>query len=102
VLSAIDRLAPQEPEVLDRAAEEFDSLRRRLSAVKAPEAIRATHDLIVRACTLGAIAAGLRGEAIRSRDETASRNAASAAAGALLLLDRACVELGCTPQLDLP
>jgi hypothetical protein len=44
------------------------------------------------------MAATLRADAGTRADPTMIRNASSAAAGALLLLDRVCIEIGC-PEL---
>ena len=44
------------------------------------------------------MAATLRADAGTRADPTDIRNASSAAAGALLLLDRVCIELGCTDE----
>ncbi|HSC27855.1 MAG TPA: hypothetical protein VLD67_11305 [Vicinamibacterales bacterium] len=97
VLSAIDSQAYQTADALDRAVSEFTEVQRQLAAAKVPEALRTAHDMLIRACTLGAMAAGLQHEAARAGDDTALRNAASAAAGSLLLMDRACIEIGCEP-----
>lgn len=96
VLSGIDRSTTQKPDVLEQAAVEFTEFRRALAGIKPPDALRPTYDMLVRACTLGTMASRLRADAERTGDAAALRNAASAAAGALLLIDRACVELGCT------
>jgi hypothetical protein len=76
-------------------AEEFDRIRRVISNVQPPSSMRSTHDLLVRACALGTMSARLRAEANRTSDIGQVRNAGSAAAGARLLLERVCVELGC-------
>jgi hypothetical protein len=44
------------------------------------------------------MAGRLRLESLRTADANAQRNAASAAAGAIILLDRACADLGCLVQ----
>jgi len=77
------------------AVEEFERLRSDLTAVKPPETLRSQHDMLFQAATLALMATRLRLEGFRTTDAATLRNAASAAAGATLLLDRACAELGC-------
>jgi hypothetical protein len=73
---------------------EFDRLRAELDAIKPPETVRSQHELIVQATRLGSTAARLRLEANQTRNAAVRRNAASAAAGASLMLDRAFAEVG--------
>jgi hypothetical protein len=80
------------------AAAELDSLARSLGGVKAPESLATTHDLLMRSCALGSRAVRLRLEFAASADVGAEQNAASAAAGALILLDRATRDLGYVPR----
>jgi hypothetical protein len=54
-----------------------------------------THELLLASCTLGATASRLGIEASRDRNQDVRKNAASAAAGALMFFDRACADLGC-------
>jgi hypothetical protein len=58
----------------------------------------ASHEQLVAACTLGATATRLGIEASRDQNPETRKNAASAAAGALMFFDRACSELGCGRQ----
>jgi hypothetical protein len=51
----------------------------------------------VRSCALAARAARMRQDSSASGDATVASNAASAAAGALILLDRATRDLGYVP-----
>ena len=51
-----------------------------------------THDMLLQSTTLAQRALKLR---MSGADPTALRNAGSAAAGALLLLDRVCIDVGC-------
>jgi hypothetical protein len=74
--------------------QEFDRLRDELDTIKPPETLRTQHDLLLQAARLGSTAARLRLEAIQNGSDAVRRNAASAAAGAMLLLDRAFAELG--------
>ena len=77
------------------AAEEFERLRQELVVIKPPDSLRSQHDMLVQSTTLALMATRLRLEAFRTSDPATLRNAASAAAGATLLLDRACADLGC-------
>ena len=63
--------------------------------MKAPDSLRSQHDMLVQSTILALMATRLRLEAFRTTDAATLRNAASAAAGATLLLDRACADLGC-------
>jgi hypothetical protein len=108
VSPALDRLRLQEPllnsldsaeaQPMDRvqlAVEEFERLRQELAGIKPPESLRSQHDMLIQSTTLALMATRLRVEAFRTSDPATLRNVASAAAGATLLLDRACADLGC-------
>ena len=75
---------------------ELSGILRALSTVRPAEPLVSTHDLLVRSASLALMAITLRdmgpGAGV---DQDALRNASSAAAGALLLLDRVCVDIGC-------
>jgi hypothetical protein len=73
---------------------EFDRLRDELGVVKPPETLRGQHDLLVQAARLATTAARLRLESVQTGNAAQRRNAASAAAGATLMLDRVFAELG--------
>jgi hypothetical protein len=92
VLVSIDRRS-EIPGDLGATASEFDAIGRLLGAIKPQPAREATHGLLVRTCALGARAARLLQTATQTRDESGQWNAASAAAGALILLDRAAKDL---------
>ena len=77
------------------AAQEFTELRRSLEAVQPPVALAVTHDLLMTSCTFGAMASRLGIDAAREGNLEIRGRAASAAAGSLMLFDRACVDLGC-------
>jgi hypothetical protein len=109
VSGALDRLRMQQPllksldanedqavERVQMAVDEFERLKQELAAVKPPATLRAQHSMLVQSSTLAVMAASLRLEWMRTGDVTTKRNASSAAAGAILLLDRACGELGCS------
>src|SRR5688500_4267595 len=95
-LASIDRQDPKPPEDLAVAREEFAAVLRVLTAYRASDAVRAAHDLLVRSASFALMAATLRNDAGTRADPEKMRNASSAAAGALLLLDRACIELDCS------
>jgi hypothetical protein len=78
---------------LDAAVNEFDTIGKLLGAIKPPRSRAGTHALLQRTCTMGARAVRMRQDGARSNDPTAALNAASAAAGALIMLDRANKEL---------
>jgi hypothetical protein len=105
---ALERLEAQQPivilldaegsisaEALQAALTEFTSVRRLLDGIKPSDALASTHELLIASCTLGATASRLGIEATRDRSAEARKNAASAAAGALMFFDRACADLGC-------
>jgi len=105
---ALDRLRLQEPlltsldiaedQTMDRvqlAVEEFERLRQELLGIKPPDSLRPQHDMLIQSTVLALMATRLRLEAFRTSDTATLRNAASAAAGATLLLDRVCADLGC-------
>ena len=68
---------------------------RALTGVRPPDSIRPTHDLLLKAVSFALMAATLRDDAGTRADPERLRNAGSAAAGALLLLDRVCEDIGC-------
>jgi hypothetical protein len=92
LLEAIDRRAPRLPGDLDAALKEFDEVARRLTAVKPPSSRTSTHALLLRTSTLGARAVRLR-QSATGQEAASGWEAASAAAGALLMLDRANADL---------
>ena len=80
---------------LQLALNELDRIQKELAAIEPPASVRNQHDLFVQAARLGFMALTLRMEAAKSPDPSAARNAAAAAAGAVLTLDRACADIGC-------
>jgi hypothetical protein len=109
IAGALDRLRMQQPllksldtnedqaiERVQMAIDEFERLKQELSQVKPPDTLRVQHGMLVQSSTLAVMAATLRLEWMRTGEATTKRNASSAAAGAILLLDRACGELGCS------
>jgi AMIN domain-containing protein len=88
LLEAIDRRTAKLPGDLDAALQEFDDAAKLLTAVKPPSSRMSTHALLLRTCTLGARAVRMRQTAM-GQDAASGWEAASAAAGALLMLERA-------------
>ena len=94
LLASIDRRAAQPVGDLRAAIIEFNAVSRILVAIKVPTSRETTQNLLLRACDLGARASRMRVE-LESTDDLAPRwNAASAAAGALIMLDSASADLG--------
>ena len=89
LLESIDRRADAVSGDLDAAAKEFDAIGKLLSTINPPASRQGTHALLQRVCTLGARAVRMRQDAAAATDSTPNWDAASAAAGALLMLDRA-------------
>jgi hypothetical protein len=92
LLEAIDHRTDKLPGNLDAALKEFDDLAKLLTTVKSPPSRTSTHALLLRTCTLGERAVRLRQGAV-GQDAASSWEAASAAAGALLMLERATTDL---------
>jgi hypothetical protein len=81
------------------AAQEYTELRSILQKVQPSALLAVTHDLLMTSCTLGAMATSLGIEAAQSGNAETRRRASSAAAGSMMLFDRACVDLICAkPQ----
>ena len=81
------------PGDLDAAAAEFDAIGKLLSEIKPPSSYQGTHALLLRTCTLGARAGRMRQEASAAQDVAKGWDAASAAAGAMMMFDRANTDL---------
>ena len=97
LLASLDALKPLSGVHLKAAAGEFESIRQALAATEPPKTLKATHDLFCTVCVLGALSATARLEAVARGDSAGAWNAASAAASAMMLLDRARAELGVAP-----
>ena len=93
ILVAIDQYT-EVPGDLTAATTEFDAIGQMLTAIKPPASREAATGLLVRACVLGARAARMRRDTPQRGDTVEQMNASSAAAGALILLDRAVKDLG--------
>jgi AMIN domain-containing protein len=94
LLASIDRRAPEPVGDLRAAILEFNAVARILVAIKVPTSRETTQDLLLRACDLGARASRMRMEVESTGDLAPGWNAASAAAGALIMLDSASADLG--------
>ncbi len=93
VLESIDRQLDPLPGDLDAALSEFEAIGKVLSGIRPPRSRQVPHGLLQTTCTMGTNAVRLRLDGARTSDPRATLNAASAAAGALLMLDRANKEL---------
>jgi hypothetical protein len=98
VIAAVDLEQVVTTRTLEAVNAELKSIQVKLQAVKPSDEMRPTHDLLLTSCVLGANAVTLRLDAELAKDAAGRRNAASAAAGALMLYDRACAVLGCGPR----
>jgi hypothetical protein len=94
VLEAIDAQVDQQAVNLQRAVSELDAMRRSLNALRAPRPLQDTHDQLAQACILALRAVRTRMEFATTGNAPLQLNAASAAAGALMLMDRARTALG--------
>lgn len=89
LLESIDRQANPVPDNMDAGVGEFEAIAKILGGIKAPRSRERAHALLQRTCTMGVRAIRVRQDGARTNDPGSSLNAASAAAGALLMLDRA-------------
>ncbi len=94
---SLDALAAVPEEQLNTAAEEFTSIRQALAPIVPPRTLAATHELFRNSCVLGAASAEARVAPAAPDDSTRAWNAAAAAAGAIMFLDRALAEVGLAP-----
>jgi hypothetical protein len=89
VLAAIDAQVDQQAVNLQRAVSELNAMTRSLNALRAPRNLQDTHDQLQQACILALRAIRTRMEFTTTGNAPLQLNAASAAAGALMLMDRA-------------
>ncbi len=94
VLLLLDALSAVPERRLNEVAQEFDAIRRTLARIEPPQTLRSAHDDLLRTCALGGAAARARLDRTAPDDSARAWNAASAAAGALMLLERVRAELG--------
>jgi hypothetical protein len=92
-LVAVRQLAGPSPGALKRLSELVTDAQRDLSRVQAPPEVGAAHSTLVAAAGMAVRAATTRLEAVRSGSMDTAWQASSAAAGALMMLDRATLEL---------
>jgi hypothetical protein len=92
-LESIRQLAGPAPGLLPRLEERLTLLRQQLAAITPPVELQAAHELFAAAFQMARRAASGRRNAILSGDMKLAWDASSAAAGALMLLDRARTEL---------
>ena len=92
-LESIRQLAGPEPGLLPRLEQRLTLLRQQLAAITPPVELQAAHELFAAAFQMARRAASGRRNAILSGDMKLAWDASSAAAGALMLLDRARTEL---------
>jgi len=97
VLKSIDSQTDQNAVSLQFAAHELSSIAQGLMALRAPETLSAAHDELLQSCSLAAQAVKGRMEFTTGGNTAIAWNAASAAAGALMLMDRARAALGVAP-----
>jgi hypothetical protein len=101
-LTAIQQLAGPAPDVLGRTKVRLSMAAPALTTVKPPPEMETAHSLLLGAMQLATRAVENRFAAVQGGSMQQARDAASAAGGALLLLDRATQELQRTeapPQL---
>ncbi len=94
LLVSLDALAAPPEVQLKETAQEFESIRQALAAIVPPRTLAATHELFRDVCVLGAASVAARVAPAAPDDSTRAWNAAAAAAGAIMLLDRAWAEVG--------
>lgn len=92
-LERIRELAGPAPRLLPRLEQRFVMARQRLATLTVPAELAPVHGLFTAAFQMARRAASARRTAVSSRDMSLAWEASSAAAGALLLLDRAGEEL---------
>jgi hypothetical protein len=93
LLTSVDRMQMSSLQELGEALQVLLEVERSLSRIEPPGSIQSVHRLLVSVCGLAITAVRTRTGASTTDGETV-RNAASAAAGALLLLDQARHQLG--------
>jgi hypothetical protein len=94
MLVSLDALTIVPGERLKPAVEEFGLIRTALASLVPPRSLTATHELLREACSLGAASVTARVAPGVPDDTSRAWNAAAAAAGAMMLLDRARADLG--------
>lgn len=100
LLVSIDRRTEQVPTGIQVAALELASIEQALAALKPSPRLAAAHDRLVQSCTLASQALKAHMQVSVTNAPAGGWTAASAAAGALLLLDRAREDFGLKPATD--
>ncbi|HEX2453825.1 MAG TPA: hypothetical protein VHI99_08985 [Vicinamibacterales bacterium] len=93
-LEAIDRRSLVPIESLEAAAKELRDIREELLAVLPPRTVKPTHDVLSRGCALALQAISARLDSAQNGNAVGDWNTASAAAGAIMLIQRGRAELG--------
>lgn len=101
-LEDIKALAGSTPTTLTQIQVAADQVLKEASAILAPEDLRAAHALLVSAAQLADSAARIRREAALNGDITRAWDASSAAAGALMLSERASAEIAAMMKPPVP
>jgi hypothetical protein len=96
VLKLIEANENVDAGVLHFANAELSEVRKAVTAMTAQDVLAQMRDLIQTSCTLGAAATKIRLDALTADTPAARGSAASAAAGALMLLDQACSSIRCS------
>jgi hypothetical protein len=92
-LEEIRQLAGPSPQSLERLAERLDRGWRELHSLTPPPELKAAHEMLDAAYQMAARAGASRRAAVSANDMNLAWQASSAAAGALMLLDRARADL---------
>jgi AMIN domain len=95
LLRTIETMGDLDSDRLLLAMRELRQVSEELAEVVPPETLRTQHDLILQSARFALLAATIRVEAGDQGDAEGKKNAASAAAGAILMFDRACEQVGC-------
>jgi hypothetical protein len=92
-LEQIRQLAGPAPRLLPQLSKRVGAAARELALVKPPAELEAVHGILTSAFQMAVLAADTRARAVGASDMNIAWQASSAAAGALLLFDRARDEL---------
>jgi hypothetical protein len=94
LLRMIETMGDLDSNRLLMAMREWRQVSEELAEVVPPETLRIQHDLILQSARFALHATTLRVESDQD-DAEGRKNAAAAAAGAILMFDRACEQIGC-------
>jgi hypothetical protein len=92
-LEDVRQLAGPTPALLDRLEQRAGQAQRQIAAFHAPTELEGAHALLLAASRMAALAAATRRRAIASGEMPTAWEASSAAAGALMMLERAVADL---------